>query len=73
MEELEKILNYMSTLDEVNVDDIEEMVSPIENSMTPREDRARKFEHIDSLIELFPKKKGDTLRYPKSTNGRHVS
>lgn len=64
-EELEKILDYMSTLDEVNVDDIEEMVSPIENSMTPREDRAQKFEHVDSLIELFPKKDGRYLKVPK--------
>ncbi len=51
--DIEDILQYMTLLDELELD-VDEMVSPIEKSLEPREDVVKAFDKVDKIRDLFP-------------------
>jgi aspartyl-tRNA(Asn)/glutamyl-tRNA(Gln) amidotransferase subunit C len=63
-EDIKNILKYMDLLDEINVDEEEEMFTPLSRDMLPREDEVKKSRNIDSIVKEFPEKKDDYLKIP---------
>ena len=51
--DIEDILQYMTLLDELELD-VDEMVSPIEKYLEPREDVVKAFDKVDKIRDLFP-------------------
>lgn len=66
--DIKKILDYMSLLDELDLGDIEGMVSPVEKKLTPREDKNIAFQNTDKLIQQFPDREDRFLKVPAIYN-----
>ena len=62
--DIEKILDYMSLLNELELDDIAGMVSPVEKNMSPRTDKDLVFEGITGIVEQFPEHEERYLKVP---------
>jgi len=62
--DIEEILQYMTLLDQVDFDE-EEMISPVEKSLEPREDNFVQFEDSKLLRDLFPEREGNYLKVPR--------
>ncbi|MBO8166448.1 MAG: Asp-tRNA(Asn)/Glu-tRNA(Gln) amidotransferase subunit GatC [Kosmotoga sp.] len=65
MKDIAKILDYMSLIDELNVNDYEEMFTPIEEDLKLRKDDQEAFGHINDLTSLFPEQENGQLKVPK--------
>lgn len=65
-EDLNKLLDYMSELDEINVQGIEELTNPIneEIKVTLHKDIPEEFKNRDKIIDNFPEKNDKYLRVP---------
>jgi len=64
LEDIRRILEYMELLDEVDVDGVEEMVSPVELPMLMREDIPELSSSVEAILKLFPDRSGRFLRLP---------
>ena len=64
----ERILNYMKILDEIPVEKVEPMFTPVEFDNDPRDDAPKKFENYMDLVKAFPDKEDGLLKVP----GIHV-
>ena len=62
-EDLQKILDYMEMLDEVNVEEVEPMYTPIEGSAPMRRDVEGVFES-EGIRKNFPERDGNNLVVP---------
>lgn len=66
--DLNDILNYMKILDEIPVEKVEPMFTPVEFDNDPRDDAVKKFENYMDLVKAFPDKEDKLLKVP----GIHV-
>ncbi|BBE30333.1 hypothetical protein OSSY52_04740 [Tepiditoga spiralis] len=64
--DLSNLLEYMSQLDEINVDNVEEMYSPISNELKTvvHKDDPVLFENTEKIKNEFPEIKNDLLKIP---------
>ncbi|CCU85916.1 Glutamyl-tRNA(Gln) amidotransferase subunit C [Mesotoga infera] len=62
--DIEEILQYMTLLDGVDPD-AEEMVTPVEKSLEPREDELVEFKESRLIRDLFPDTEGSYLKVPR--------
>ena len=62
-EDLQEILDYMRMLDEVDVEGMEPMYTPIEGEAPLRKDEVRAFDG-SSIRENFPEREGNHLVVP---------
>ncbi len=60
---LQKILDYMKTLDEVDVSGIKPMYTPVETTTPMRKDEVREFP-AEEIKENFPEKEKDHVKVP---------
>ncbi len=68
--DLNDLLDYLKILDEIDVDGVEEMISPVEFSTSVlRKDEVESFENRKEIINNFPETKDGFLRVP----GIHVN
>ncbi|MDY6896323.1 MAG: Asp-tRNA(Asn)/Glu-tRNA(Gln) amidotransferase subunit GatC [Thermotogota bacterium] len=68
--DLNDLLDYLKILDEIDVDGVEEMISPVEFSTSVlRKDEVESFENRKEIINNFPESKDGFLRVP----GIHVN
>ena len=65
-EDLNKLLDYMSELDEINVEGTEELTNPINKEIKAplHKDQVEDFKNSEKIIENFPEKNGKYLRVP---------
>ena len=65
-EDLDKLLDYMSELDNINVEGFSELTNPIneEIKMPLHKDKPIQFKNRDKIVENFPEKNKDYLRVP---------
>jgi aspartyl-tRNA(Asn)/glutamyl-tRNA(Gln) amidotransferase subunit C len=65
-EDLNKLLDYMSELDEINVEGIEELTNPINEEIRAplNKDAPEEFENREKIINNFPEKNDKYLRVP---------
>lgn len=63
--DLDKILNYVATLNEVNVDGVEPLVSVIEKDTVLREDEPRPSLSQSDALKNAPEKNSDYFKVPK--------
>jgi aspartyl-tRNA(Asn)/glutamyl-tRNA(Gln) amidotransferase subunit C len=70
IKDLNDLLEYLKILDEIDVDGVEEMISPVEFSTSVlRKDEVESFENRKEIINNFPESKDGFLRVP----GIHVN
>ncbi len=62
------ILKYMEMLDELDISNEEEMITPLERDINLREDKIHKSEDVSSIIEEFPEKKDSYIKIPAIYN-----
>ncbi|HAA85484.1 MAG TPA: Asp-tRNA(Asn)/Glu-tRNA(Gln) amidotransferase GatCAB subunit C [Kosmotogaceae bacterium] len=62
--DIRRILDFMQSLDEVDVEGIEEMVSPVSRPMETREEIPEHFFDTESIIKMFPDISKRYLRLP---------
>ncbi|WP_103927349.1 Asp-tRNA(Asn)/Glu-tRNA(Gln) amidotransferase subunit GatC [Petrotoga sp. SL27] len=68
--DLNDLLDYLKILDEIDVDGVEEMISPVEFSTSVlRKDEVESFENKKEIINNFPETKDGFLTVP----GIHVN
>jgi len=68
--DLNDLLEYLKILDEIDVDEVEEMISPVEFSTSVlRKDEVENFENRKEIINNFPESKGGFLSVP----GIHIN
>ncbi|MGM0641404.1 MAG: Asp-tRNA(Asn)/Glu-tRNA(Gln) amidotransferase subunit GatC [Thermotogota bacterium] len=65
-EDLNKLLEYMSELDNINVEGVSELTNPINEEIKAplHKDEPKEFENRNKIIENFPEKKDNYLRVP---------
>jgi len=65
-EDLNKLLAYMSELDEINVEGYDELTNPINSEIKAplHKDTTEKFENSEKIINNFPDKNDNYLRVP---------
>jgi aspartyl-tRNA(Asn)/glutamyl-tRNA(Gln) amidotransferase subunit C len=65
-EDLNKLLDYMSELDEINVEGVEELTNPINEEIKAplHKDNPEEFENREKIIDNFPEKNDKYLRVP---------
>ncbi len=61
--DMNEILEYMKMLDEVDVNGYEPLFTPIEDPMTPREDKPEQ-QDPSQILKLVPHLKGDLVSIP---------
>jgi len=64
MKDMQKILEYMELLDEVDVTGLSETYTTVENTNILRKDKVEKFEDVELIKENFPNKDGNYLKVP---------
>jgi len=70
IKDLNDLLEYLKILDEIDVDGVEEMISPVEFSTSVlRKDEVESFENKKEIINNFPETKDGFLTVP----GIHVN
>lgn len=62
--DIRRILDFMQSLDEVYVEGIEEMVSPVSTPMEIREEIQEHFPDVESIVEMFPDSSKRYLKVP---------
>ena len=62
-EDLQKILDYMRMLDEVNVEGVQPMYTPVEGKAPLRKDEEVRFPS-ERIREIFPEREGNHLVVP---------
>jgi aspartyl-tRNA(Asn)/glutamyl-tRNA(Gln) amidotransferase subunit C len=68
--DLNDLLEYLKILDEIDVDEVEEMISPVEFSTSVlRKDEVENFENRKEIINNFPESKDGFLAVP----GIHIN
>ncbi|MGY4686866.1 Asp-tRNA(Asn)/Glu-tRNA(Gln) amidotransferase subunit GatC [Petrotoga sp. DB-2] len=68
--DLNDLLEYLKILDEIDVDEVEEMISPVEFSTSVlRKDEVENFENRKEIINNFPESKDGFLTVP----GIHIN
>jgi aspartyl-tRNA(Asn)/glutamyl-tRNA(Gln) amidotransferase subunit C len=68
--DLNALLEYQKILDKIDVDGVEEMISPVEFSTSIlRKDLVESFEHRKEIINNFPENKDGFLAVP----GIHIN
>lgn len=68
--DLNDLLEYLKILDEIDVDEVEEMISPVEFSTSVlRKDKVENFENRKEIINNFPESKDGFLTVP----GIHIN
>ncbi|MFW6121396.1 MAG: Asp-tRNA(Asn)/Glu-tRNA(Gln) amidotransferase subunit GatC [Petrotogales bacterium] len=63
--DISKILAYIEQLKEVDLDDIDQEITPIEDNLELRKDETVDFDNKEQLIELFPDSESRYLKVPK--------
>lgn len=63
--DIEKVLRYMELLDELELESEEELVSPVEKNLQPREDEVESFQNVEKLRALFPERAGPYIVVPR--------
>ncbi|MGY0374475.1 Asp-tRNA(Asn)/Glu-tRNA(Gln) amidotransferase subunit GatC [Clostridium sp. JNZ J1-5] len=63
--DLNKIINYMDKLNEVNTDDVDIMINPCEIGSRYREDLVCESSELDNFIEDSPKSLGEFIVVPR--------
>lgn len=63
--DINKILDYIEKLKEVEVEDVDKEITPVENRMELRPDEPVDFENKEQIIELFPDSEDRYLKVPK--------
>ncbi|TYB92381.1 MAG: Asp-tRNA(Asn)/Glu-tRNA(Gln) amidotransferase subunit GatC [Kosmotoga sp.] len=63
--DINKILDYIEKLKEVEVEDVDKQITPVENNMELRPDEPVDFENKEQIIELFPDSEDRYLKVPK--------
>lgn len=63
--QLDDILKYMETLNEVPTDDVQPMAGPVELYTPLREDVVRESLQVDDALSNAPARTGSTFRVPK--------
>jgi len=62
--DMREILSYMELLNEVDVDGVEPMYTPIESNSDLRLDEVRPFEDVEAIKMNFPKRKDGHIVVP---------
>ncbi|MEA4825942.1 MAG: Asp-tRNA(Asn)/Glu-tRNA(Gln) amidotransferase subunit GatC [Clostridium sp.] len=63
--DLNKIINYMDKLNEVNTDDVDIIINPCEIESRYREDLVCESSELDNFIEDSPKSLGEFIVVPR--------
>ncbi|MFO7882185.1 MAG: Asp-tRNA(Asn)/Glu-tRNA(Gln) amidotransferase subunit GatC [Kosmotogaceae bacterium] len=63
--DISKILAYIEQLKEVDLENIEQQITPNESNLKLRKDVPEDFEDKGQLTELFPDSEGRYLKVPK--------
>ncbi len=63
--DISKILAYIEQLKEVDLGDIDQEITPIEDNLELRKDETIDFDRKEQIIELFPDSEGRYLKVPK--------
>ena len=64
MKDMEEILSYMEMLDEVDVENVDPMYTPVENPVLLRKGDPITFENIDHIRKNFPKEDRGHIKVP---------
>lgn len=62
--DMQKILEYMELLDEIDVSNIDETYTTVENINVLRKDEIKKFENVELIKKNFPNKEGNFIKVP---------
>ncbi|MGC9383066.1 MAG: Asp-tRNA(Asn)/Glu-tRNA(Gln) amidotransferase subunit GatC [Kosmotogaceae bacterium] len=63
--DINKILHYIEKLKEVDIEDVDKQITPVENKLELREDGPVRFEYREKIIDLFPDSENHYLKVPK--------
>jgi aspartyl-tRNA(Asn)/glutamyl-tRNA(Gln) amidotransferase subunit C len=63
--DINKILHYIEKLKEVDIEDVDKQITPVENKLELREDEPAYFEYREKIIDLFPDSENHYLKVPK--------
>jgi len=66
--DIENILEYMKILDEIDVGEEEEMITPVERELNLRDDKVQISDAVSSIVKEFPDKKDNYIRIPTIYN-----
>lgn len=64
LNDMQRILEYMELLDEVDVSNVEETYTTVESTNVLRKDEIEEFEDIELIKENFPEREGDYIKVP---------
>lgn len=64
MKDMQRILEYMQLLGEIDVIGLTETYTTVENVNVMREDKTERFEDNELIKENFPEKEGNYLKVP---------
>ncbi|MDI3473366.1 MAG: aspartyl-tRNA(Asn)/glutamyl-tRNA(Gln) amidotransferase subunit [Thermotogaceae bacterium] len=64
LNDMQRILEYMELLDEVDVSNVEETYTTVESTNILRKDEVREFEDKDLIKNNFPEKEGNYIKVP---------